>query len=528
MNLHLHKPRLALLVLAAALVASCGGGSGIGGVFSGGRTITLEAFADVRMVETVPVRVKQVQAIPGDLTIARGGVAIFSALALDSQGRLLGGLRFEWRVRSQVAGTVSTSGVFTAGNIPGSYPDALEVIAIQEVDGQEFTAVGRVSVLVTTGFTDSVITSVVVFPSTSTGTSGDFVPMRAAALGNLGGLVQDLDLFWRVTNPHAGTINSSGGFTFGDKPGIYPNVIEVQARRLGGSGAPVVGRASVQVRSQAEASGQIRAFIGPTAAFGRPGGTTPLVLLTVDANGRPVPRKSTEWEMVEPTAGSVNKSGLFTFGDTPGAYPGAVRATAALGGSFDGDTASGLMDVIVQSPVVLGGRGEPGAALVFPQTLRLATTGTVRLSALIFDGAGVAIPLPDLTWEYDAALFAVDDRNRLTALAPEGVYVDALSLVVTDADGELMRITKSITVLGTLTRVEITPNRATLAAGDPVLFVAQAYDGANNRLSDVSFRWSIVENAPGSMTSGGLYIAEDDPGLHVGMVKLIATQRVPD
>jgi hypothetical protein len=517
-----------LLVLAATLAASCGGGQGFSDVFGGGRTITLEAFADVLVVETVPVRVSEVQAIPGDLTIARGGVAIFTARTRDSQGRLLRVPRFEWRMRNQIAGTVSASGVFTAGNVPGSYQDALEVIAVQEVDGQEFTAVGRASVLVTTGFVDSVITSVVVFPSTSTGSAGDFVRLRAAAIGNLGGLVQDLDLFWRVTNPDAGTIDATGGFTFGDKPGTYLNALEVQVRRLGGSGAPVVGKASVQVLSQAEASGQVRAFIGPTAAFGRPERSTPLVLLTVDSKGRPVRSESIAWEVLDPEAGTVSEFGVFTFGNTPGTYPGSVQAIATLGGDLRGETVSALMDVIVQSPSIMGPQGVPGETSVFPQTLRLSNSGTVRLSVVVFDNEGAPVSAPELAWEYDSSLFAVDDRNRLTTQAAPGNYEDALSLLITAADGTQTKVTKSITVLGSLTRIEITPKRATLAAGDPVLFVAQAFDEANTRLSDVSFRWSVVDGGSGSITSGGLYIAEDDPGLSVGIVKAVASQRVSD
>jgi hypothetical protein len=528
MKPHLRRSRLVLLLFAAALASSCGGGSGIGGVFNGGRTITLDAFADVLVVETVPVRVSEVQPIPGDLTVSRGGVAIFTASARDSQGRSLGGLSFEWRMRNSIAGTVSANGVFTASNVPGNYPDALEVIAVQEIDGQEFTAVGRASVLVTTGFIDTVITSVAVFPSTSTGRAGDFVPLRAAALGNRGGLVQDLDLFWRVTDPDAGTIGPNGGFTFGDKPGTYPNAVEVQARRLGGSGAPVVGRASIQVLSQAEASGQVRAFIGPTAAFGRPDGRAPLVLLTFDFNGRPVPTQSVTWEMLTPEAGSVDEDGVLTFGGTPGAYPASVQATATLGGDFEGGQASALLDVIVQAPIVAGPQGVPNDALVFPQTVRLATNGTVRLSALIFDEAGTPLTSPELVWGYDEELFTVDDRDRLTTQAPPGQYEGALRLVVTAANGTAKTVTKSITVLGTLTRVEVTPKRATLAASDAVLFVAQAFDEANNRLQDVTFRWSVLDGASGTITSGGLYVAENDPGLHIGTVKVTASQRVSD
>jgi hypothetical protein len=520
------RARILPLILAAALAASCGGGSSFGGVFDNGRTITLDGFADIEVVESVPVRVSQVQVIPGDLTVARGAVAIFSASARDSQERALGGLRFEWRMANGIAGTVSSNGVFTASNVPGNYENALEVVAIQEVDGQEFTAVGRASILVTSGFFDTVIRSAVVFPSASTGRSGDFVPFRAAAIGDRGGLVQDIDLFWRVTDPAAGEIGPNGGFIFGDTPGTYPDAIEVQIRRLGGSGAPVVGRATVQVLSQAEASGQVRALIGPTAAFGRPEGRAPLVLLTVDFNGRPVPTRSVVWTVLTPEAGEVDEHGVLTFGSTPGTYPASVQATATLAGDFDGHQASALLDVIIQAPIVTGPAGIPGEALVFPQSVRIAKNEAVRLSALVFDEAGAAVTPEDLDWEYDEALFTVSGRGRLTTTAAPGIYEDALALNVQEADGTVKQVLKTITVLGEMTRLEVTPQRATLGAGDAVLFLARAFDEANNQLQDVSFRWSVVDSASGTITRAGLYVAENDPGLHLGVVKVTASQRV--
>jgi hypothetical protein len=169
-----------------------------------------------------------------------------------------------------------------------------------------------------------------------------------------------------------------------------------------------------------------------------------------------------------------------------------------------------------------------GDALISPQSLRLATNGKIRLSAVIFDVEGKPISVPDLDWKYDDALFTVDGRNRLTTQAAPGHYDNALSLIITGPDGTPKVVTKSITVLGTLTRIEITPKRATLAAGDPVLFSAQAFDEANNLLRDVGFRWSTVDGGTGSITAGGLYVAADDSGLHIGVVKVKASQRVTD
>ena len=61
---------------------------------------------------------------------------------------------------------------------------------------------------------------------------------------------------------------------------------------------------------------------------------------------------------------------------------------------------------------------------------------------------------------------------------------------MTNADGTENRITKAIT-----------PRRATLAVSGPVLFRAQAFDEANNRLQEVSYRWSVLDGVSVTMTT---------------------------
>ena len=522
---HYRRGFAALLLPLTALLAACGGGAF--GVFEGGTTISLNAFADVDVVESTPVRVAQVSVLPELLTVARGGVAIFSATGRDSEGRLLSGLRFEWRMRQQMAGTMSVSGVFTASNVPGSYSNAVEVVATQLIDGRDFTAVGSASVIVTRGAFDTRITSIAVFPSTASGAPGDFVPLRAAAFGDSGGLVQDLDLSWRVTDPDVGEIDGKGNLILGNRPGFYPNVVEVQARRLGGSAPPVVGRASVEVFSPEQTARGVRAIVGPSAVIGRADERVPLVFLAFDTNGRPVRLASVAWEVLEAGAGSVDDGGVFTLGQVPGKYPAVVVGTGTLEGDFADEMITAMLDVVIQPPSA-GPQGIVGEALILPRAIRLADSSGVRLTVLVFNDQGTPVAIEDPVWVFDADRFAVSDRGRITALAPPGVYPDAVSITVVGPQGVTQTISATVTVLGQMVRVEVTPGRATVASAEVVQFTAQAFDEANNRLSDVRFRWSLADDAPGTVTNSGLYIAENEPGLHRNAVKVTASQRVED
>ena len=144
-----------------------------------------------------------------------------------------------------LAGTVSAGGLFTAGSVPGAYSDVVEVTAVQSTDAGELTANGAASVVVTSGFIDTSIVSVTVFPSTATVRPGERVALRPGVLGNYGGLVQDMALVWRVTDPAAGEIDQNGILTAGTAPGFYEGAVPVQARRLPGPAPPGVGPPAV-------------------------------------------------------------------------------------------------------------------------------------------------------------------------------------------------------------------------------------------------------------------------------------------
>ena len=515
------------LVTLVLVLAGCGGDNGFS-VFASAETISVESSADVEVIQRIPVRINSVLPIPPSLTVPRGGVAVLSATSRDAEDRVLTGLRYTWRMRDPAAGTVSASGVFTAGSVPGTYSNAIEVEAAQAVEGREFTAVGRASVVVTSGFFDTTIESVIIFPRTSAGRPGDYVPLRAAAIGDSGGLVQDVDFFWRVTDPNVGTIDQMGGLTLGSRPGDYFNAVEVQARRLGGSGAPVLGNSTVRIISAAEAAGGVRAIIGPSAVLARPGTRVPLVLLTVDHNGRPVASGQVEWKVIDQAAGTVSANGVLVLGDTPGVYPEAIEGEAALVGEFAGQSVTARLDVMVQPPQSSDPTLVAGVTQVFPQTVRLAPHETMQLSVLTYDANGIPRTVRDAEWSYDAGLFGVDARGRLTTTAGPGVYPDALAATVQGPDGNPTTASKSVTVLGPLARVSVTPGRATVEGGQAVQFLAEAHDAAGSRLYDVRFRWSLADGAPGKLSQGGLYVAEARPGLFEGVVKVVATQLVPD
>jgi len=455
--------------------------------------------------------------------VARGGVAIFTASAQDSARRFLADVRFEWQMLDPLAGSISTGGVFSASDIPGVYPDAIEVVAIQQTERETFTATSTATVIITSGFIDTSIASVAVFPSRTTARVGERVLLRAAAIGDRGGLVQDIELFWTLADGALGSIDNNGGLTIGDQPGDYPNAVQVLARRLGGDDTVVVGTASVTVLSQEAAAQEVRARIGPTSVIGAVGLRMPLIFLAFDFQGRPVHLENIQWDVLDPAVGDVDARGRMVLGSVPGTYPASIRATGDVDGQ--GLSVSAFLDVIVQPPADVLGR-TPGTPQIIPASTRLRDGQRVRLSAFYFDADGLPITDEDVHWESDPSVVTVDGSGRVVAVGLPGVYRDAVWAVVPSPDGGTQILNTTIIIEGDLARVDVIPGRAFLEAGILVQFSALAFDSADNRLFGVSFVRELAAGTPGTLTRGGIYAAGDVPGSYEGSVLVTATQRV--
>jgi len=434
-------------------------------------------------------------------------------------------------MRDPRAGIITAGGVFTAGTQQGVYQSAIEVTAVQMVEGREFTSQGTASVaVVTVGPTGDTLASVTLFPSTSQVRPGTQVLFQAIALSETGSYIQGVDLRWRVTDPLAGVMQSNGIFIGGDIPGVYSNVIEVQARRLGDTEARVIATASVVVLSAEDilAAG-VHAIIAPESIVGLPGEEKQFLAFVYDRQGVRVPIDRTVWRVADPNAGAFAGDGVFTMGNAPGLHLDAIQAIVVLRGDFSGATVPATATVVIRSadddtrtPI------EGQRSIITPDIIRLRQGETQQATFLNFDLDGNRLAATDVQWTAVSGVATVDSRGRITAIGEPGVYPGAVQVLVRDqftGDGPPRQATATLVVLGPLSRVEITPASVTMQPGGSLLFLASAYDAAGSQLFDVSFAWYLEDSSVGRLTTSGLLIASDNPGDYPAAIRVRAVQR---
>lgn len=164
-------------------------------------------------------------------TLAVGSTGQFTATGRDADGTVVT-IHPAWSVAAS-GGTISSSGLFTAGTVPGTFANT--------VKASEGSIAGSASVTVTSA---AALASVTVAPSPKNlaiGATQQFTATGRDANGN----VLAFTPTWTV-QAAGGTIDATGLFTAGSAAGTYSNIVMACSTAACGSGS-VAGFATVTV-----------------------------------------------------------------------------------------------------------------------------------------------------------------------------------------------------------------------------------------------------------------------------------------
>lgn len=333
-------------------VVSAGGTVNSGGLFTAG-TLTGTFANTVRAssglifgsatVTVTPGPLATVIVTPNPANVAVGATQQFTAVGRDASGNVVT-IAPTWSVVNG-GGTTNATGLFTAGSTPGSFANTMRATA------------GTVSGTATVNVTSGTLASITIAPNpASTPIQGtqQFTAIGRDANGNIVAITPT----WAVVNG-GGTIDiASGLWTAGMVPGTYSNTVRASVGSISGLQTVTVTTGPLAtitvtpnpVTVQTSASQQF-------TAVGR------------DAGGNAVAITPT-WSVVNATAGTINGTGLFTAGTTPGTYTNTVKAQS---GTVSG---SATVTVSTSAPVLTTIAVQPNPATVGAgQTRQFVATG---------------------------------------------------------------------------------------------------------------------------------------------------------
>jgi len=372
-------------------VAAGGGSVAAGGVFTAGTLPGLYANTVVATVGNISGRAT-ITVLPGDLatitvvptpvTLAVTATQQFTAVGKDISGNVVT-FTPTWSVVAG-GGSISSTGIFTAGNTPGTYTNT--------VQASNNTLKGYATVIVTTG----PLASISVTPSPDTligGAKQQFIATGKDAGGNSVVMVAT----WSVV-AGGGTIDGGGLFTAGATLGTYANTVKATSGSLSGTATVVVKAGPL-------------AFITvtPNPATMTLNATQQFTAVGTDAVGNPVVIVPT-WSVVA-LGGTINATnGLFTAGTVSGTFTNTVRASSG--------TLSGFATVIITT-------GPLATITVTPNPVTMPANSTQQFVAVGRDANNnVFVMTP--TWSVVAFGGAINGNGLFTAGAVAGTYTNTV------------------------------------------------------------------------------------------------------
>ncbi|MEZ4586460.1 MAG: hypothetical protein R2909_08690 [Gemmatimonadales bacterium] len=417
--------------------------------------------ADTSTVTVVAPKLVSLSIAPGTVSIETYQTKQFNAAALWSDG----GTTPPALTWTATGGTVSGTGLFTAGASPGTY----RVIVRDQAATKADTA------FVTISSPEPVLQDIVINPgsvSLNSGASQQFYVQGVWT--NSGSAIPDVS--WSATG---GSVSASGRFTAGNTAGTF-RVIAVA------TGTGIADTALVTVLPPAPVLTGI--VVTPGQATVQPGNVQFFDvngLWTNGGSGAP----AVTWSA---TGGTINSGGAFTAGSQSGTYRVIARQ---VGGGF-ADTAS--VTIAAAPPALVG-------LVVSPDSNTVSTGASLQFGvAGVWTNGGAGTPA--VTWSATGG--AITSTGQYTAGSQAGTY----RVIATQSGGSLAdtaTVFVSSSVVG-LTALDINPDAITLQTGMSREFIVDAH-WSNGTTTRPNLDWTANG---GTVTVHGRYTAGNIGGTY--------------
>jgi hypothetical protein len=410
---------------------------------------------------------------PNPQTLAVNGTQQFSVVGKDFSGVIITTITPTWSVEAG-GGTISSSGVFTAGTTPGTFAGTVKATS------------GSISSTATVNVTPGPLATIVVTPnpvSMGIGTTQQFAAVGKDASGN----VVQLTPVWSVV-AGGGAVNGTGLFTAGMVAGTYANSIQAS------SGA-IKGTATVT-----ETAGSLATIVvTPNPITLNVGLSQQFTAVGKDASGNVV-TITPVWSVAN-GGGTIGITGLFTAGTTLGTYINTVTATS---GSI---SASATVTVAATS-------GALATITVSPNPATLGISTSQQFTAVGRDAGGNVVNITP-TWSVVAGGGTIDATSGLfTAGNVPGTYTNSVSASVGGTAG----LATVVVTSGSVASIIVTPNPVSVQTNGTQQFIAVGKDAGGDDLT-ITPAWSVVNGGGSIDANTGVFTAGAVAGTFSSTVK---------
>ncbi len=428
---------------ATGLVAAVANGSATITATSGSSSgsATVSVAQEVSAVTVTPVTAS---------IAALGDTLRLTAEALDGNEHVVAGSEFSWESSDATVASVDATGLVTA---VASGSATITATAGDASGNAAVTVAQEVGAVAVSPAADTLVAL------------GDTVRLVAEATDANGNAIAGAEFSWESSDAAVATVDATG---------LVAAVANGDATITATAG-DASGSATVTVAQEVSA-----VEVVPDTATVLVGDTLRLAATATDANGQVVTGVAFAWASGDTAVAVVDASGLLT-----GVGAGQAQVTATAAG------VTGRAQLTVVAPV-------PTTIAITPDTVVLTAVGqTEQLTAQVHDQLGRVMGGIPVAWSSaDTTVAVVGSAGLVTAVGGGAATVTAQA---GEASGDVF-----VTVMQSADSVTVTPPADTIALGDTLRLVAEAYDESGHVVAGAVFTWSSSNAAVATVDSSGL------------------------
>ncbi|HVS71428.1 MAG TPA: C2 family cysteine protease [Phycisphaerae bacterium] len=431
---------------------------------------------------TVVQTLSSIVVTPGSASLTLNGTRSLSAVAYDQFNAAMSTQpAFTWTKTSGVGG-VNASGTYSAGTSAGS---ATITASAGGVSGSATMTVGNAAPTIATPAGG---------PGTITGKTATLTVLGADDGGEAG-----LTYTWSLTSgPGGGTVSLNANGTNGakstvatfTKAGSYSFLVTVSDGSL-----TATSSVTVTVNQALTTIG-----VSPSSSSLSANGSETLAATGYDQFGQALTVQPTFTWTLASGVGSVNSSGVYSAGTTPG--------SATITASSGGIGGSATVTVANQAPTIATPASGPSTVGISSANLSVLGADDGGESHLIYTWSIVSDPTgasPSFSINGTNAA-----KNTMVLFNRAGSY----TFLVTVSDGSSTATSSlTLTVQQTMTSIQVSPGTQALNAYAVQQFSATAYDQFGQMLAtQPAFTWTVDSGGDGTVAGGGAFTAGGTSG----------------
>ncbi|OLD40215.1 MAG: hypothetical protein AUI57_00425, partial [Candidatus Rokubacteria bacterium 13_1_40CM_2_68_8] len=404
----------------------------------------------------------QIVVVPASTSVVTGGTQQFAAYGRRSAGDSVD-LSVTW---SATGGTISSSGLYTAGPTPGGY------VVNASADGLSGTAVVTASSIP--------VDTVIVTPDSVNLALGSTQQLTAVVKDASGNVLTGRTVTWETSDTTIATVSPTGRVT-----GVTAGTATITATSGGKKGKRNARVANLSVAS---------VTVIPSPATVYLGATLRLVATLRDVNGNPLSGRTVVW---------TSSTGAVAAVDSTGMVSGIALGSANITATSEGQSATAPLTVS-NVPVA--------SVVVAPSVANILVGDTVQLTATARDSASAVLAGRAITWSSSNPSVATVSSSGLT----RGIAAGTATISAT-SEGKSASAAVSVANVP-VASVVISPATALVLVGASVQLVASPKDAAGTVLSGRAITWASSAPATATVSSTGLVT-----GVAAGAVTITAT-----